>query len=223
MRRILLAAGAVLLIAACVCAADETAAPDKLTATAAGQESAAPAAAAKKKAFVKVGAIEKIEGSKYLMRQTETRYEFFFDENTKAYLRSEGSSSDVHEKNYLVIKGPKNKKIVLANSVYIYASKAEYDESAEKKTEASEGMKMVFSAMLEGSVRQTDPLTIMLADGREYTVSYDDDTYWILTKKTDKNELKAGDRVKIYFDKLYSIRYTNYPSKVIVDRVKAGF
>jgi hypothetical protein len=33
----------------------------------------------------------------------------------------------------------------------------------------------------------------------------------------------AGDRLKLFFDKRLSIRYNNYPVKVVVDRSKAIF
>jgi hypothetical protein len=188
-----------------------------------GQEDPAAPASAKKKIFMQVGAVEKVEGDKYVMRKTETRFEFFLDENVKIFLRAESSFEGVNEKNYIVIKGPKNKKVVLANSVYVYNSREEYEDSADKKEESTDSVKKVFSTVLEGTVTQKSPLIIRLADGTDYTVSYDEDTYWIITAKTDKNELKAGERIKLYFDKLYSIRYKNYPVKIIVDRVKAGF
>lgn len=194
--------------AAAVFAADE---PVSLTQT------------AKKKIFMIVGAMEKVENDKYTMRKTETRYEFFLDENTPLFMREEVSSGSINENNYLVIKGPKNRNTVLANAVYVYENKAGYEAAADKKEETPDAPQKVFSALLEGVVVRTDPMVIRLADGREYKVSFDSDTYWMLVKRTNKDELKPGERIKIYFDKLYSIRLKNVPIKVIIDRVKAGF
>jgi hypothetical protein len=188
-----------------------------------GQADAAASAVLKKKTFMQVGAVEKAEGDKYVMRKTETRYEFYLDEKTKIFLRTESSADALMDKNYLVIKGPKNRKVVLANSVYIYDSKEAYENSSDKKEDNPEAWKKVFSAVLEGTIKQKNPLIIRLSDGSEYAVSYDEDTYWILTKPADKSEIKAGERIRLFFDKLYSIRYKNYPVKVIVDRVKSGF
>lgn len=178
---------------------------------------------AKKKVFMQVGAVEKTENDKYTMRKTETRYEFYIDDNTKIFLREETTASALREKNYVVIKGPKNKKVVLANSIYIYNNREDYESFSEKKEETPEAVQKVFSTLLEGRVKQLNPLIITLADGTEYTVSYDEDTYWILTSNSGKDEIKAGERIKLFFDKLYSIRYKNFPIKIVIDRVKAGF
>ncbi len=209
----------------CVCAfarptaADNSAAAGKVTAPAADGQ----AAAVRKKVFMQVGAIEKIEGDKFLMRKVETRYEFYFNEDTKVFIRTEGSIDRINEKNYLVIKGPKNSKVVLANSIYVYDSRDEYDAVIDKKEQDQDAPQKVFSAMLEGTVRKKGPLIIILENGKDYTVSYDEDTYWVITKKSDKNEIKPGERIKLFFDRFYSIRHKNYPIKVIIDRVKAGF
>jgi hypothetical protein len=213
-------AGVIIIMALAAAAMAEDQAQTAPVAVTPTQDAAAPA---KKRVFMKVGAVEKVENDKFTMRQTETRYEFFLDEKTKIFLRSESAPGTLQEKNYLVIKGPKNKKVVLANSVYIYDSRDEYEGFADKKEENPDDVKRVFSAVLEGTMKQKDPLIIRLADGTEYTVSYDEDTYWILTKKADKEELKPGERIKLFFDKLYTIRYKNYPVKIVVDRVKAGF
>jgi hypothetical protein len=216
MKKIILTA--VLALTTCAAFAAEPAAT--MVSPAPG-EGAAPAP--KKKTFMQVGAVEKVENDKYVMRKTETRYEFYIDENAGIYLRSEASFDSLQEKCYVVIKGPKNKKTVLANAVYIYRNKAEYEGLNDKKEDLAEGQSKVFSTLLEGTLKQKDPFIITLADGREYAVSYDEDAYWIKTEKSDKSEIKAGERIKLYFDKLYSIRYKNYPYRIIIDRVKAGF
>jgi len=218
MKKILATIIILLFFAAAVAAEnDEQASPSGVTAT---QDANMPS---KKKVFMKVGAIEKVESDKYIMRQTETRYEFYLDDKTRIFLRAESSPDILTEKNYLVIKGPKNRKTVLANAVYIYTSKEEYGGFADKKDEDKDDVKRVFSTVLEGTIKQKDPLIIRTAEGAEYAISYDEDTYWILTKKAEKEELKPGERIKLFFDKLYTIRYKMYPSKIVVDRVKAGF
>jgi hypothetical protein len=188
-----------------------------------GQESALPAAAGKKKIYIQVGAIEKSDNSKYLMRKIDTRYEFYLNDSARIFLRSEAAIQDIQDKAYIIVKGPKNKKVVLANAIYMYANRSDYDDSIDKKDDNEDAAQKVFSVPLQGFVKQKDPLVMTLSDGRDYTVSYDDDTYLVMTKKCDKSELKPGERVKLYFDKLYSIRYDNYPVKIVIDRVKSGY
>lgn len=188
-----------------------------------GQESVLPAAAGKKKIYIQVGAIEKSDNSKYLMRKIDTRYEFYLNDSARIFLRSEAAIQDIQDKAYIIVKGPKNKKVVLANAIYMYANRSDYDDSIDKKDDNEDAAQKVFSFPLQGFVKQKDPLVMTLSDGRDYTVSYDDDTYLVMTKKCDKSELKPGERVKLYFDKLYSIRYDNYPIKIVIDRVKSGY
>jgi hypothetical protein len=188
-----------------------------------GQESVLPAAAGKKKIYIQVGAIEKSDNSKYLMRKIDTRYEFYLNDSARIFLRSEAAIQDIQDKAYIIVKGPKNKKVVLANAIYMYANRSDYDDSIDKKDDNEDAAQKVFSVPLQGFVKQKDPLVMTLSDGRDYTVSYDDDTYLVMTKKCDKSELKPGERVKLYFDKLYSIRYDNYPIKIVIDRVKSGY
>lgn len=177
----------------------------------------------KRKIVLFVGAVEKIENDKYTMRKVESRYEFYIEDSTLLLLREEGSAERLNEKNYVVIKGPKNKNTVLANAVYVYESIDEYGLAADKKDEDPDAPKKVFSSMLEGVVIKKDPVMIRTEDGREYTVSHDDETYWMLIKRSNKGEIKPGERIKIYFDKFYSIRVRNVPIKVVIDRIKAGF
>ena len=219
MKKVIIAAIISVFLAAASAAAEGQ--PEGSAKTEALQEGSAVTAPAKKKVFMQVGAIEKVEADKYTMRKTETRFEFYTDDNTRIFLRSECGPESVAEKYYLVIKGPKNKKTILANSVYVFGSRDEYEAFQDKKEDNPD---KAFSSMIEGTVKQKDPLIITPSEGTgEYAVSFDDETYWILTKKSDKSELKPGERVKLFFDKLYSIRYKNYPIKIVVDRVKAGF
>ncbi len=184
-------------------------------AVAAGQEG-------RKKVFIQVGAIEKVESDKYTMRKLESRIEFYITEGTPIFLRTESSTEQAIENSYLVIKGPKNKKAALANTVYIYKDKQEYLEYEGQKEK--DGEEKVFSAGLEGKVKRTDPyLVIETASGEQFIICYDQDTYWVLTSKTNASELKPGERIKLFFDKLYSIRYKNYPIKIIIDRIKANY
>lgn len=211
------------LFAAAVCAAAQNEPVKSSAKTAAEDEGGQQPAAEESKAYIKVGAIEKIGGSKYIMRKIDARYEFFLNGSAKLFLREEGTSDDMREKEYIVVKGPSNKKVILAKAIYIFTDRSDYDGFTDKNDVNTDASQAAASGTLQGSVRQKDPLIMMLSDGKEYTVSYDDDTYIVMTKQCDRSELKPGDRVKLYFDKLYSIRYDNYPVKVIIDRVKSGY
>jgi len=72
---------------------------------------------------------------------------------------------------------------------------------------------------------------LMEAEGRvddegnpeKYFVSSDENTYWVFNKRSEKNEIKIGGRLKLYFDERISIRYKSYPVKIIIDRAKVGY
>lgn len=174
----------------------------------------------KRKLYLQTGAIESYDGNKYILRKISSKIEFFINESVLILLKMQGSFSDIKEKNYIVVKGPHNKNTILANSVYIYKNKDEYDLfSDEKKTTEAPTR---YSFMLEGYVKQTEPFLTITVDGKNYIVSYDEDTKFIINKTTDRNDIKIGDSVTLFFDKLISIRYDNYPSKIIISKIRAG-
>lgn len=175
---------------------------------------------AKRKFYLQTGAIESHNGNKYILRKISSKIEFFINEDVLILSKMQGSFSDIKEKNYIVIKGPHNKNTILANSVYIYKNKDEYDLfSDEKKTIE---IPTRYSFTLEGYVKQTEPLLTIIVDGQNYIVSYDEDTKFIINKKTDRNDIKIGDSATLFFDKIISIRYDNYPTKIIISKVRAG-
>lgn len=174
----------------------------------------------KKKLYLQTGAIESYEGNKYILRKISSKIEFFINDSTLILLKNIGSFSDVKEKNYIVVKGPHNKNTILANSIYIFKNKDEYDLFSDEKKITDTPVK--YSFMLEGYVKQTEPFLKIMLDNREYIVSYDEDTNFITNKIADKNDIKTGDSVTLFFDKLISIRYDNFPVKLIINKNRAG-
>ncbi|MCX7698606.1 MAG: hypothetical protein N2114_03975 [Candidatus Goldbacteria bacterium] len=173
----------------------------------------------KKKLYLQIGAIESFEGNKYVLRKISSKIEFFINDATLILLRKPGDFSDIKEKNYLVIKGPHNKNTILANSIYIYKDKDEYNLFLDDSKTLENQTK--FSFQLEGFVKQTEPFLIIIVDGKEYIVSYDEDTNFITNKIGKKDDIKIGDRAILYFDKIISIRYDNYPVKIIISKIRA--
>ncbi|MFP4466405.1 MAG: hypothetical protein ACLFP1_05080 [Candidatus Goldiibacteriota bacterium] len=254
-----------------------------------------------KRLFMQVGALEQKDGEKFLLRRRTGHVEFFTNENTKIFIKKEGSRDHLKEGKFLVVRGPRNKSVALANAVYIYDDRQAYldtqdagreravessgtrrfnpyvegwvikreseneeqDNLREKKfdivDESSEEYEIVESEEeLSGEKKDDEqeekeidseyveeretgeeekreeneedneeyddrPFYIKLADGTVYMVSHDDNTYWIVTEESDKNEIKIGDRLKLYFDTRISIRYKSYPVRIIIERAKAGY
>ena len=188
-----------------------------------------------KEKIVQTGALEKVEGDKYTFRKVQTRIEFYLPEELKIYLKNDGGAVNLTEKAYLDIRGPKNKKAVLANTIYIYENRKMYDEMTDKDSLPS---KKSFQAPLTGIVAQKGPLMdkdekgntiqkyffiIKDDEGAEYQVCFDEDTLWINNTSALKTDILAGDRMKLFFDKRLSIRYKNYPVKIIIDKSKNVF
>ncbi len=188
-----------------------------------------------KEKIIATGALEKVEGSKYTLRKVQTRLEFYLPDDVKIYLKSDGSTANLNEKCYLDIRGPKNKKAVLANAIYIYGNKKMFDEMTDKDALPA---KKSFQAPLTGVVTQKNPIVgrnengdviqkysfiIRGDDGIEYQVCFDDDTLWVYNTTATKAEMLPGDRMKLYFTKMLSIRYNNYPFKIIIDKSKNVF
>lgn len=188
-----------------------------------------------KEKIIQTGALEKVEGGKYTLRKVQTRLEFYLPEEVKIYLKSDGSAANLSEKSYLDIRGPKNKRAVLANTIYIYENRKTYNEMTDKDSLPS---KKSFQAPLTGIVTQKSPVleknengdvirtysfVIKGDDGVEYQVCFDDDTLWVNNTMAAKTDIIAGDRMKLFFDKRLSIRYNNYPVKIIIDKSKNLF
>jgi hypothetical protein len=171
--------------------------------------------------LIQTGALEKIEGSKYILRKVQSRLEFYAADNTKFFLKSDGSAADLNDKVFVEVRGPKNKKAVLANAVYIYESRNQYNDIMDRDFAVLKGS---FQAPLLGTIKQLSPYIILTAqDGLDYLVCVDEDTIWVYNKTITKADMIAGDRLKLFFDKRLSIRYNNYPIKVVVDRAKDVF
>jgi hypothetical protein len=174
-----------------------------------------------KEKIVQSGALETVSGGKYTLRKIQTRIEFYLNDDTHIFLKNDGGVENISEKSYVDIRGPKNKKAVLANAVYVYKNKKMYDEMTDKDALPS---KKSFQAPLTGYVTQVSPLLIIKGDdGAEYQVCFDDDTIWSNNTAASKEELLPGNRMKVIFDKRLSIRYKNYPVKIIVDKSKNVF
>lgn len=191
--------------------------------------------AAVKEKIIQTGALEKINNNKYTLRKVQTRIEFYLPEDVKIYLKNDGSPSNLTERAYLDIRGPKNKKAVLANAIYIYENKKMYNEMTDKDALPS---KKSFQAPLTGLVTQKNPLlgknengdvsqkysfSIREDDGSECLVCFDDDTLWVYNTSAAKTDIIAGARMKLFFEKRLSIRYKNYPVKIIIDKSKNVF
>jgi hypothetical protein len=173
----------------------------------------------KKKLYIQTGALESFNANKYILRKISSKIEFFINDSTVILLKSPGSYSDLKEKCYIVVKGPHNKKTILANSVYIYNNKEEYALFSDENKTSDTPIK--FSFLLEGYVKQLEPLIINTADMKDYIVSYDEDTNFIINKIGNKDNIKIGDSLTLFFDKIISIRYDNYPIKIIINKMRS--
>ncbi len=193
-----------------------------VTGSASGADTASEAPAKKEK-IIQAGALEKIEGDRYILRKIQTRLDFYVTDATKFFTKSDGSINDLNDRCYVDLRGPRNKKAILANTIYIYPDKKTYDDMVDKETSAAAASgKKTFSAPLTGVVKQKEPLIIVTDDRTEYLVCPDEDTVWQNNKPADKSEMIAGDRIKTYFDKRLSVRYKSEAVKVVIDKSKQG-
>jgi len=173
-----------------------------------------------KKLYIQNGAIESCNGNKFILRKVSSKIEFFINDATLILLKMAGTFTDIKENNYLVVKGPHNKNTILANSVYIYNNKDECDLFSDEKKSSETSAK--YSFVLEGYVKKTEPFLTITSGSRDYIVSCDEDTKFIINKITSKDDIKTGDSVTLFFDKIISIRYDNYPVKIIINKIKIG-
>jgi predicted nucleotide-binding protein len=174
------------------------------------------AASPKKEKIVQVGSLEKIEGKKYILKKTQSDLEFYIDDSAKIYIKADGSAADLNDRCFIEIKGPHNKKAVLANTIYIYPDRKIYEEISDN----AGADKKIFSAAVKGTIKSKDPLVIISDDDKEYSVCPDDDTFWIKSRQSVKQDLMPGDRLKVYFDKKLSVRYKSEAVKVVIDKSK---
>lgn len=194
----------------------------------------------KVKVFMQVGALEKKEGDKFLLRRVSSHIEFLMTPETPVYIREQGKKSQLLAGSYLVVKGQRNTNTVIANAVYIYKNKQEYEAFNEIAIREAAETGRIFNTELKGVLldsgdmfdRMDEHLRPLLIQSDErddegrvkkYLVSNDADTYWVMNRKTSQSEMAIGDRLKLLFDRSISIRIKNYPVKVIIDKVKAGF
>lgn len=184
-----------------------------------------------KEKIIQTGALEKVENDKYTLRKVQTRLEFYLTDDVKIYVKNDGSAANLSDRLYLDIRGPKNKKAVLANTVYIYENKKMYEEMTDKDALP---VKKSFQAPLTGALTKkpenqdgntAEKYSFMMKsdDGTEYLVCFDEETLWVSNTAAQKSDIIAGDRMKLFFDKRLSIRYKNYPVKIIIDKSKNVF
>ena len=174
-----------------------------------------------KEKIIQAGALEKVDRDKYTLRKVQTRIEFYLQDSTKFFLKTDGSPADLNDRVFIEVRGAKNKKAALANAVYIYENRKVYEEMTDKDLTAP---KKTFQAPLLGSLKAKEPYLVITGDdGKDYTVLPDEDTIWVDNRMAAKTEMLAGDRLKLYFEKRLSIRYNNYPVKIIIDKSKASF
>ena len=64
------------------------------------------------------------------------------------------------------------------------------------------------------------PFYIKTADKKVYMVMCDASTHFTLTDKKTKEDMKPGDRLKLYFNKRITIRYKSYPIKIVIEKAK---
>jgi len=64
------------------------------------------------------------------------------------------------------------------------------------------------------------PFYIKTVDKKVYMVMCDASTRFTLTDKKTKEDMKPGDRLKLYFNKRITIRYKSYPIKIVIEKAK---
>jgi len=195
-----------------------------------------------KKLFLQAGALETRDGDKYLLRKRYSHVEFYINDDIKVFLKQDGKKEDIKTGSYVVVKGPKNDTAILANSVYIYDNREEYEEFIYTGREkSSEDIIRERASSLSGFIADPEDKFEKIEESKrplllesdfytdeegnpvQFFVFPDKDTYLIYSKSTDKNEMKIGDRLYLYFDKRISIRYKSYPVKIIINRAKIGY
>ncbi len=184
-----------------------------------------------KRIFLQIGAIESKNGNKFMLRKKSSKLEFFIEDNTTSvFLKEVAGPQNIEQDNFLIIKGPNNKKAVLANAVYIYKNKDLYDEYIKKIDEEKNSKDKEISGIIlnpEDKFEKIDenlkPILLNLPDNEKILFFYDENTYWVNIKKINYSDINAGDRVILYFDQRISLRVKNIPFKIIVNRIAVGY
>ncbi|HDQ26886.1 MAG TPA: hypothetical protein ENN43_09110 [bacterium] len=202
--------------------------------------SATPAAEAEeaekpgeRRIFIQVGALEQKDRDKFILRRMSGQIEFYTDEKTNTYIRTEGSKESAAAGTYISVRGPKNANAILANAVYVYRDKDEFDEfnsvtlgdgPAEGAGISEErGVVLEQENVFEALDEELRPLLIGKDGGKKVMVSFDEGTYWVFIEKKDEKNLAIADRLKLYFDRRLSVRQKSIPIKIVADRIKAGY
>ncbi|HNZ30440.1 MAG TPA: hypothetical protein PKJ42_10630 [Candidatus Goldiibacteriota bacterium] len=102
-----------------------------------------------KKIFIQVGALEKQEGDKYILRKKSGEIEFYLDDNALFYSREKAKPEDMKEGMLVLIKGAKNQNAVLASTVQIYNGWDSYESTKDIGAESGSGM---MSGTIKGTV-----------------------------------------------------------------------
>jgi hypothetical protein len=202
-----------------------------------------------KKMFLQVGAVEKIQGTKFLLRKKADTLEFYINDSAKIFYHGQADLNYLKEGQFVAVKGARNSNTMIASSVSIYNEMDVYrstkdDESDDKsgsvsgsllgtvikrESDCDEFDKMYGKPKVDGqpdaSAPHGDssynkPFFVRTNDNRIFMVCSDADTYFVTNEKKTKEDIKIGDRVKLYFDKIISIRYDNYPVKIVIDHSK---
>jgi len=215
-----------------------------------------------KKVFMQVGALEKQEGEKYILRKKSGEIEFYLDENTLFYSRAKAKPADINEGMLVLVKGAKNQNAALASTVQAFNNWDSYVSTKDIGPESGSGMlsgtikgtvvraksesneyesllekyltlqaqndeALEQEAAEEGAAAVSDdeagyvrPFYIKTADKKIYLVLSDSSTYFTMTDKKTKDDMKTGDRLKLYFNKRITIRYKSYPIKVVIEKAK---
>ncbi|PKL92575.1 MAG: hypothetical protein CVV21_02105 [Candidatus Goldiibacteriota bacterium HGW-Goldbacteria-1] len=214
------------------------------------------------KIFMQVGALEKKDGEKYILRKKSGELEFYLDENTLMYSTENAGPADLKEGQLVLVKGARNANAMLASTVQVYNSWDIYSSTKDNQTDAGQNL---LSGFLKGTVvrpkseadeyeylqnkyltqkMQNDaaleqeaeaqgdkvtvepkidyirPFYIKTADKKVYMVLCDGSTRFTLTDKKTKEDMKPGDRLKLYFNKRITIRYKSYPVKIVIEKAK---
>ncbi|MEI7541665.1 MAG: hypothetical protein WCJ94_00215 [bacterium] len=185
-----------------------------------------------KQKIIQTGFLEKVSGDKCLLRKAQSKVEFYLSDKINIFNKNDGSLSDLTDRSYIDIRGPKNKKAALANTIYIYQNKKMFDEMTDSETSIS---KNSFQSPLAGTIIRNNVMvsnsdnvsgtaqiafTVRTDDGLDYQILFDEDTIWVNNTVVTRRDLTVGDRLKLFFDKRLSIRYNNYPIKIIIDKTK---
>lgn len=185
----------------------------------------------RQRVFLQVGAIESKNGNKFILRKKNSKLEFFIDENiTSIFLKENADPQKIEKDNFLIIRGPNNKKASLANAVYIYKSKELYDEYIKKiideksvKIQEISGIVLDSGDLFDKLDENLKPMIIGMDNNQKTLFFYDDSTYFVMIRKINYQDINTGDRAILYFDQRVSLRVKNIPFKIVISRIPVGY